>query len=92
MREAVDVQLVDAAAHPVATGQMGSLVVKLPLPPGCVPTLWQQDAQMVGSYFSEFPGFYKTGDAVSMAEGATFGMHRPIGSQPAISWASLQIS
>ena len=58
-----DVQVVDAAAQPVATGQMGSLVVKLPLPPGCLPTLWQQDAQMVESYLSEYPGFYKTGDA-----------------------------
>jgi propionyl-CoA synthetase len=58
-----DVQVVDDAAHPVATGQMGSLVVKMPLPPGCLPTLWQQDAQMVESYLREFPGFYKTGDA-----------------------------
>src|SRR5215469_7106622 len=58
-----DVQVVDADAHPVATGQMGSLVVKLPLPPGCLPTLWQQDAQMVESYLRDFPGFYKTGDA-----------------------------
>jgi len=58
-----DVQVVDAAAKPVATGQMGSLVVKLPLPPGCLPTLWQQDAQMVESYLRDFPGFYKTGDA-----------------------------
>jgi propionyl-CoA synthetase len=55
--------VVDADAHPVATGQMGSLVVKLPLPPGCLPTLWQQDAQMVESYLRDFPGFYKTGDA-----------------------------
>jgi len=58
-----DVQVVDAAAQPVANGQMGSLVIKLPLPPGCFPTLWQQDAHMVESYLSEFPGFYKTGDA-----------------------------
>jgi len=58
-----DVQVVDADAQPVATGQMGSLVVKLPLPPGCLPTLWQHDAEMVESYLSEFPGFYKTGDA-----------------------------
>jgi propionyl-CoA synthetase len=42
---------------------MGSLVVKLPLPPGCLPTLWQQDAHMVESYLTEFPGFYQTGDA-----------------------------
>jgi propionyl-CoA synthetase len=58
-----DVQVVDGAANPVATEQMGSLVVRLPLPPGCLPTLWQQDAQMVESYLSEFPGFYKTADA-----------------------------
>jgi propionyl-CoA synthetase len=58
-----DVQVVDAAAHPVAAGQMGSLVIKLPLPPGCLPTLWQHDPEMVESYLSEFPGFYKTGDA-----------------------------
>jgi propionyl-CoA synthetase len=58
-----DVQVVDADGHPVATGQMGSLVIKLPLPPGCLPTLWQKDAEMVESYLSEFPGFYKTGDA-----------------------------
>lgn len=58
-----DVQAVDIDGHPVPTGQMGSLVAKLPLPPGCLPTLWQQDAQMVESYLREFPGFYKTGDA-----------------------------
>jgi propionyl-CoA synthetase len=58
-----DLQVVDGAAQPVPPGQMGSLVVKLPLPPGCLPTLWQQDAHMVESYLTEFPGFYKTGDA-----------------------------
>jgi propionyl-CoA synthetase len=58
-----DLQAVDSAANPVATGQMGSLVVKLPLPPGCLPTLWQQDAHMVESYLREFRGYYKTADA-----------------------------
>jgi propionyl-CoA synthetase len=58
-----DVQAVDTDSHPVATGQMGSLVVKLPLPPGCLPTLWQRDVEMTDSYLREFPGFYKTGDA-----------------------------
>jgi propionyl-CoA synthetase len=42
---------------------MGSIVVKLPLPPGSLPTLWQQDARMTESYLSEFPGHYKTADA-----------------------------
>ena len=58
-----DVQIVDEAAKPVANGQMGSIVIKLPLPPGCLPTLWQNDGRMKESYLEEFPGFYKTADA-----------------------------
>ena len=58
-----DVRIVDEAAKPVEDGKMGSIVVKLPLPPGCLPTLWQNDARMSESYLSEFPGFYKTADA-----------------------------
>ncbi|MBL8588501.1 MAG: propionyl-CoA synthetase [Methylobacteriaceae bacterium] len=58
-----DVQIVDEAARPVAANKMGSIVVKLPLPPGALPTLWQQDARMTESYLSEFPGYYKTADA-----------------------------
>jgi propionyl-CoA synthetase len=42
---------------------MGSIVVKLPLPPACLPTLWQADARMRESYLDEFPGYYKTADA-----------------------------
>ncbi len=58
-----DVQIVDEAAHPVAPGKMGSIVIKLPLPPGNLPTLWQQDGRMKDSYLVDFPGFYKTADA-----------------------------
>ncbi len=58
-----DVQIVDEGARPVATGQMGSIVVKMPLPPGALPTLWQNDTRMRESYLDEFPGFYKTADA-----------------------------
>ena len=58
-----DVQIVDEAAKPVPDGQMGSIVIKLPLPPGCLPTLWQNDGRMKESYLEEFPGFYKTADA-----------------------------
>ena len=43
--------------------QMGSIVIKLPLPPACLPTLWQDDARMRQSYLEEFPGYYKTADA-----------------------------
>jgi propionyl-CoA synthetase len=42
---------------------MGSLVIKLPLPPACLPTLWNQDERMKDSYLVEFPGYYKTADA-----------------------------
>ncbi|MBK9082229.1 MAG: propionyl-CoA synthetase [Rhizobiales bacterium] len=58
-----DVQIVDEAAKPVAANQMGSIVVKLPLPPGCLPTLWNQDDRMKESYLADFPGYYKTADA-----------------------------
>ena len=58
-----DIRVVDEANHEVARGAMGSLVIKLPLPPGCLPTLWQADARMRESYLDEFPGYYKTADA-----------------------------
>jgi propionyl-CoA synthetase len=57
------VDVVDEAARPVAAGTMGSIVIKLPLPPGCLPTLWQQDERCKQAYFTEFPGYYKTSDA-----------------------------
>jgi propionyl-CoA synthetase len=58
-----DVRVVDEACHEVAPNQMGSIVIKLPLPPGCLPTLWQADDRFVESYLTEFPGYYKTADA-----------------------------
>ncbi|MGP0105589.1 propionyl-CoA synthetase [Rhodoblastus sp.] len=58
-----DVRIVDEASHEVGVNKMGSIVVKLPLPPGCLPTLWQQDERMKEGYLTEFPGFYKTSDA-----------------------------
>ena len=58
-----DVRIVDEQCKEVATGQMGSIVVKLPLPPSCLPTLWQQDERFKESYLAEFPGYYKTADA-----------------------------
>src|SRR5216683_754301 len=57
------VRAVDDAAHELPRGTMGSLVIKLPLPPACLPTLWNQDDRMVESYLAEFPGYYKTADA-----------------------------
>ena len=57
------VDIVDEAAKPLPAGTMGSIVIKLPLPPGCLPTLWQQDERCKEAYFNEFPGYYKTSDA-----------------------------
>jgi propionyl-CoA synthetase len=58
-----DIHVVDEAGKDVAPGTMGSIVVKLPLPPSCLPTLWQADDRMRESYLAEFPGSYKTADA-----------------------------
>ena len=58
-----EVHAVDEAAKPLPAGTMGSLVIKLPLPPGCLPTLYRQDERMRESYLNEFPGYYKTADA-----------------------------
>jgi propionyl-CoA synthetase len=58
-----DVRVVDEACHEVAANKMGSIVVKLPLPPACLPTLWQADERFCKSYLAEFPGYYKTADA-----------------------------
>ena len=57
------VEIVDEACRPVPTGEMGSIVIKLPLPPGCLPTLYRRDDRMRESYLREFPGYYKTSDA-----------------------------
>jgi propionyl-CoA synthetase len=58
-----EMAVVDEGSHPVPVGTMGSIVVKLPLPPGCLPTLYRQDERMRESYLKEFPGYYKTADA-----------------------------
>lgn len=58
-----DLQVVDGNNEQLAAGEIGALVVKLPLPPGTLPTLWQNDDRFVESYLEEFPGYYKTADA-----------------------------
>jgi propionyl-CoA synthetase len=72
-----DVRIVDEQCKEVPDGNMGSIVVKLPLPPSCLPTLWQQDERFKESYLSEFPGYYKTADAgYKDADGYLFIMGR----------------
>jgi len=58
-----DVQVLDENGHPQEVGTIGEIVVKLPLPPGTLPTLWNKDERFVSSYLEEFPGYYKTSDA-----------------------------
>ena len=57
------VRVLDEESKGVATGDIGSVVVKLPLPPGCLPTLWQNDDGYRNSYLDAFPGYYMTADA-----------------------------
>jgi propionyl-CoA synthetase len=58
-----DVQILDEAGHEVAPGTLGAIAVKLPLPPGTLPTLWNAEERYRKSYLAHFPGYYETGDA-----------------------------
>jgi propionyl-CoA synthetase len=58
-----DIRVVDESNKEVPDGTIGSLVAKLPMPPGAFPTLWQQDERFRETYLAEFPGYYKTADA-----------------------------
>ncbi len=59
-----DVQVLDDDGHPVAqAGDIGNIAIRLPLPPGCLPTLWNNDEGFKKSYLARFPGYYNTGDA-----------------------------
>ena len=63
-----DFGVLDTECREVERGQMGALSVKLPLPPGALPTLWNADQRYIDAYLSEYPGYYKTGDAGYMDE------------------------
>lgn len=58
-----DLQVLDEKCQPVSPGQTGTLALKLPLPPSCLPTLWNASERFRRSYLSEFPGYYTTSDA-----------------------------
>jgi propionyl-CoA synthetase len=57
-----DVRVLDGEGQEVPAGTEGNIVVRLPLPPGTLPTLWGDDERYVNSYLSAFPGCYTTGD------------------------------
>ena len=58
-----DLQVLDDNGNQVKSEEIGAICVKLPLPPGCLPTLWQNDERFQESYLSAFPGYYETSDA-----------------------------
>ena len=58
-----DVRVLSEDNHEMPAGEIGSIAVKLPLPPGCLPTLWNNDAGYQSSYLIRHPGYYLTGDA-----------------------------
>ncbi|HEY0367365.1 MAG TPA: propionyl-CoA synthetase [Pyrinomonadaceae bacterium] len=58
-----DVRVLDDEGSEVPDNQIGNIAIKLPLPPGCLPTLWNKDAEYVASYLDTYPGYYKTADA-----------------------------
>lgn len=57
------VEILDEGGKPVPAGTMGTIAIRLPLPPGCLPTLWGSDERMRASYLATFPGYYDTSDA-----------------------------
>ena len=58
-----DVRVLDEGGHEVKRGQLGAVCVKLPLPPSCLPTLWNADERFRKAYLTTFPGYYETADA-----------------------------
>ncbi|MEL7152129.1 MAG: propionate-CoA ligase PrpE [Pseudomonadota bacterium] len=58
-----DVQILGEDGHPLAAGELGAIAIKLPLPPGTLPTLWNAEDRFKSSYLNTFPGYYETGDA-----------------------------
>ncbi|MEJ6508163.1 MAG: propionyl-CoA synthetase [Octadecabacter sp.] len=58
-----DVHILDDGGHPLPAGELGAIAVKLPLPPGTLPTLWNAQDRFMKSYLNTFPGYYETGDA-----------------------------
>jgi propionyl-CoA synthetase len=63
-----DVQVLDTAGRPAEPGTDGAIVVKLPMPPGSLLTLWNDDERFVASYMSAFDGYYLTGDGGHLDE------------------------
>ena len=63
-----DMRVLDEEGTPVPPETLGAIAVRLPLPPGCLPTLWNADDRFVRAYLGRFPGYYETGDAGMLDE------------------------
>ena len=58
-----DLRVLDEAGEELPRGELGAIALRLPLPPGCLPTLWGAEERFRQSYLERFPGYYETGDA-----------------------------
>ena len=58
-----DVRILSEEGDEMPDGEMGNIVIKLPMPPSCLPTLWGNDQRFIDSYLSKYKGYYLTGDA-----------------------------
>jgi propionyl-CoA synthetase len=58
-----EIDILDNNGNKLSANKLGSIAVKLPLPPGALPTLWNADERYIKSYLTSFPGYYETGDA-----------------------------
>jgi propionyl-CoA synthetase len=58
-----DIQILDESAKPLGRGEMGAIALRLPLPPGALPTLWNADDRFRSAYLDSYPGYYATADA-----------------------------
>lgn len=72
-----DVRVLDGGGTPVGPGEEGAIVIRLPMPPGTLPSLWRDDERYVSSYLAAYPGYYTTGDGGYVdADGYLFVMGR----------------
>lgn len=72
-----DLQVLDDEGNPSPVAKLGNIVLKLPLPPGCLPTLWNDETRFREAYLATFPGYYRTADAGFVDEdGYVFFMSR----------------